>query len=221
MVGSVQRVHSLEFTRHQNDSIKLNAIAVTGEVRNGDAQRLKDYISTLSPKANIAVYLNSPGGSLYEGMQLGRVFMSMRIKTVVEGNEMCASACALAFLGGRDRQGKKWMSSTTTSRLGFHAFRNGDGTKTDNTDNTQLIVSHVLQYGKDVDAPIDILIRAFGTSASDMYWFSEDELLQLGVKIWDMSGKCFVPCKGAPARQARQKYLAPVNTNPAASMPFH
>jgi hypothetical protein len=64
----------------------------------------------------IAVYLNSPGGTLYEGMRLGRMFKDERIKTVVEGGEMCASACAIAFLGGRDRQGVKWMSSTTTSR---------------------------------------------------------------------------------------------------------
>jgi hypothetical protein len=192
--GASSSAYALDFARHSIDSGKLNAVLVTGEIRAGDANRLLDYIRSLPPKNNIAVYLNSPGGNLYEGMKLGRMFMTERIKTVVEGGEMCASACAIAFLGGRDRQGVKWMSSTTNSRLGFHAFRNADGSKTSATDDTQRIVSDVLQYGKDVDAATAILIKTFATSSGSMYWFSEEELLQLGVKVWSIERNCFVPC---------------------------
>lgn len=189
--GSLQ---ALDFRRHPDaDSNKLNAILATGEVRAGDADRLLNYLRTLPKKQNTAIYLSSPGGNLYEGMRLGRLFRRERIKTVIEGGEMCASACALAFLGGRDRQGRRWMSSTTTSQLGFHAFRNGNGSMA-GTDDTQLIVSHVLQYGRDVAAPIDILIANFGTPSSEMYWFRRNELLYLGIKIWDMTNKCFLPC---------------------------
>src|SRR5215470_16854812 len=81
---------ALDFVRHLIDSDNLNAILVTGEVRLGDAERLLNYVRSLPPKRNIAVYLNSPGGNLYEGMRLGRMFKDERIKTVVEGGEMCA-----------------------------------------------------------------------------------------------------------------------------------
>jgi hypothetical protein len=50
-------------------------------------------------------------GSLIEGLKLGYLFKDMRIKTVVEGDRpknLCASACALAFLGGHDSQGRPW-----------------------------------------------------------------------------------------------------------------
>lgn len=187
-------VWALDFSRHSIDSNNLNAILVSGKVIVGDAERLLDYVRSLPPKRNIAVYLSSPGGNLYEGMRLGRMFKAERIKTVVEGDEMCASACAIAFLGGRDRQGNKWMSSTTTSRLGFHAFRNGDESKTSETDDTQRIVSDILQYGREVDAPMEILIKTFATPSSSMYWFGRDELLQLGVKVWSIEQRCFVPC---------------------------
>lgn len=189
-------VYALDFVRHSINSKRLNAILVTGEVRVGDTERLLKYVRSLPSKNNTAVYLSSPGGNLYEGMKLGRMFKSERIKTVVEGNKICASACALAFLGGRDRQGAKWMSSTTTSRLGFHAFRSAEGSKASLTeDETQRVVSDVLQYGRDVDAPLEILIKKFATPSGSMYWFSENELLRLGVKVWNMEKKCFLPCK--------------------------
>lgn len=186
---------ALEFHRHPDaDSDALNAILATGKVSAGDADRLLNYLRALPNKQHTAIYLSSPGGDLYEGMNLGRLFRNKRIKTVVEGNEMCASACALAFLGGRDRNGQSWMSSTTTSQLGFHAFRNGDGSLTGSTDDVQRIVSEVLQYGQDVRAPMDIFVANFGTPSSEMYWFRRNELLNLGIKVWDMTNECFLPC---------------------------
>ena len=54
--------YALDFARHSIDSNKLNAILVTAEVRTGDANRLLDYIRSLPPKKNIAVYLNNSIG---------------------------------------------------------------------------------------------------------------------------------------------------------------
>lgn len=192
MSGSLQ---ALEFRRHPDaDTATVNAILATGSIRAGDTDRLVSYLDQLPTKKYTVIHLSSPGGDLYEGMKLGRLFRKQRIKTVVEGGEMCASACALAFLGGRDRNGRPWMSSTTTSHLGFHAFRNGDGSLTGSTDEVQSVVAKVLEYGREVDAPIDVLIANFGTASSEMYWFRRNELLHLGIKVWDMTNDCFLPC---------------------------
>ena len=189
-------VVALDFQLHGNTSPNLNAVLATGTVSADDADRLDRFLSHQPRKRNTAIYLNSPGGSLGGGIRLGEYFKQKRIKTVVEGNEMCASACALAFLGGTDAKGNRWMSSTTTSRLGFHAFRNSDGSRYDDTNDTQRTVGAVLQYGKMVDAPMEIFVRNFQTPSDDMYWFSTNELLGLGVKVWDMQNKCFVGGKG-------------------------
>ena len=183
---------ALDFKLHDNNSKTLNAIMATGTVKWDDVEQLDYFLSHQPRKGHTAIYFNSPGGSLGGGIRLGEYFRKNRIKTVVEGHEMCASACALAFLGGTDRNGNRWMSSTTTSRLGFHAFRNGDGTRYDDTDDVQQTVGTILQYGKMVDAPMEIFVRNFQTPSDGMYWFSTRELLNLGIKVWDMTNKCFV-----------------------------
>jgi hypothetical protein len=186
----------LEFQPHPKIAKpRLTAIFASGTVEPGDALFLQGLLRKMPRKPHTAVYLSSPGGDLYEGMRLGRFFRKNRIKTVIEGGAMCASACAIAFLGGRDRNGKRWMSSTTTSKLGFHAFRNGDGTKHADTDKIQRIVADVLMYAQEVRAPSDILQANFGTSAADMYWLRQNELLALGIKVWDLTNDCFLPCR--------------------------
>jgi hypothetical protein len=185
---------ALEFSEHDTTSERFNGVAAVGEIVPGDAVRLGHYLDNLPTKANTGVYLASPGGDLYEGMKLGRLFRKRRLKTIVEGGQTCASACALAFLGGVDKRGRRWMSSTTTSRLGFHAFRNSDGTTMADTDVTQAVVADILTYADEVQAPRPILIRAFGTPARTVAWLGAEELLGLGIQVWDMERCCFLPC---------------------------
>jgi len=134
--------------------------------------------------------LASPGGNLYEGMKLGLYFRQERIKTIVEGGEDCASACALAFLGGTDTKGQPWRSSSTNSRLGFHAFRGIE--KTASSDDVQLIVADMLRYGKAVDAPIELLIQGFSTPSENIFWVSSGDVCALKIKLWSNDTKRFV-----------------------------
>ena len=118
---------ALEFSRHSADSSGLNAIAATGTIEAGDSEKFLRYLRTLPGKPNTAIYLSSPGGSLIEGLKLGYLFKEMRIKTVVEGdrpNNLCASACALAFLGatilkgdlgGPARRAACWVTTSSTA----------------------------------------------------------------------------------------------------------
>ena len=68
---------------------------------------LSDYIScrdaTLSTAAPIEVSLESGGGFLQDGYELGRVFREQGVTTVIKGDALCASSCAIAFLGGKKR----------------------------------------------------------------------------------------------------------------------
>jgi len=182
---------ALDFSIHENNSKSLNAIKAIGTIELNDDEKLHQYLSHLTPKKHTAIYLDSNGGSLYGGMKLGRYFKDHQIKTVIQGYKSCASACALAFLGGRDYHGNKWMSSTTTSRLGFHAFSYANN-KYENMDSTQKTVSDILRYGKDVGANMDIFIKLFATSSSDMYWFSTKETLDFNIKIWDIENNQFL-----------------------------
>lgn len=99
----------------QCDVIKAESICVrvslTGEIRPGDTQRLKDVIAhaeySLSAKGLKAraslVLLHSPGGDLLEGMKLGRLIRSRQIGTTVAADSVCASSCVLVLAGGVKR----------------------------------------------------------------------------------------------------------------------
>lgn len=181
----------MEFRIHQNHSDRLNAILAEGEIVPGDTSRLKETFNQLPRKQNDVLYLSSLGGSLYEGMSLGRFAWENGIKTVVEGGEDCASACALAFLGGRDHDGNAWRSSSDNSRLGFHAFRSIGSVYQDEND-TQRVVADVLEYTRSVHAPIELIIKKFATPSHSVYWLSNAEICLLGIKLWSNAQSKFV-----------------------------
>lgn len=189
---AVNRPSAMEFSIHPNaESMPaVTAILAEGDVEIGDAERLAKFLSTVAIRKTIAVYLASPGGSLYEGMRLGRFFKANHIKTVVEGNRICASACALAFLGGRDNMGNAWRSSSSNSQLGFHAFSSSQPIRDENE--TQRVVSHVLEYGREVEAPLELLILNFATPSSSIYWLNSEEICSLGIKLWDVPRNKFI-----------------------------
>ena len=172
---------------------------INSDVEQGDAARLEQYLRGLDRRNHTAIYFSSPGGSLYEGMKIGLVLRDWRVKTVVDHDTECASACALAFLGGRDRHGNKWMSSTTRSKLGFHAFSKLGQTTAD-TNEIQLTVSDILEYALEVDAPTEIMIRNFRTSSNSMDWLSIPDMLSLGIRVYDISRQCFLPCDGSQSQ---------------------
>jgi hypothetical protein len=63
--------------------------------------------------ANPWLLLESPGGTLDDGIELGKAVRLKRLRTLTR--ETCASACALIFLGGTER----WLVGTR-ARIGFH-----------------------------------------------------------------------------------------------------
>ena len=188
----VASAQCLEFSMHENNKSKtLTAILATGAIEEGDEARLQALLHRLTLKKYIAVYLASPGGDLYEGMRLGLYFHRHRIRTVVEGGYNCASACALAFLGGTNIDGRPWRSSSTDSRLGFHAFK-GITEEAIDTNEAQRIVADILRYGKKVNAPIDLLIAGFSTPSKDIFWVSHSDVCALGIKLWSNDTDRFV-----------------------------
>jgi hypothetical protein len=85
----------------------LAVFLIEGVIVGGETLTLEGFVGKLPPNKSVAVILNSPGGNLDEGLKLGRFFHRARISTFVLGyGGGCASACAIAFLGGRDRDGR-------------------------------------------------------------------------------------------------------------------
>ena len=104
-------------------------IAADGEITADTPTLLK---SLLGPTGNIYhIYLNSPGGSLMAGLELGRILRSKHAYVHVGRSSkyrqgdfeeitpgICASACSYAFLGGERREAAE-------NQIGVHRFSLG------------------------------------------------------------------------------------------------
>lgn len=105
---------------HASASAHSTVIRLTGAVLPGDTEHLRAALTLLQqtqPAEPLAtVELSSVGGDLVEGLQLGYLLHEFGAATLVRKGDVCLSTCALAFLGGAQRQVEHG------GRLAFHNF---------------------------------------------------------------------------------------------------
>lgn len=160
---------------------KYNFIFAYGEIRHGDLYRLKRVYDRVSKRKQTIVVFNSVGGELNEGIKIGKFLKQHRIGSAVSKNGLCASSCALAFLGGRDLYGRKLMILPRGSKLGFHSFyyKNEANVK---LSTIQRDYANVYNYAAYVRAPSYIISKMFKTNYNKMYWVKSSDRRYLGLK---------------------------------------
>lgn len=171
-------------------------IVVDGPLEDGFTERFERFLKN-EPSAAMIVAFNSPGGSLVEGIKLGRAIRRNGLWTTVEeigptdlgesivSGGVCASACAYAFLGGEVRR------LYPTSRLGFHRFYRGgsldemlshQAPESEISANAQIASALIIQYLHELgDVSPNVLLLAASTPPESMYWVSLDEAQDLDI----------------------------------------
>jgi len=117
----------------QNDDSECSFL-LEGEIKAGDAEQLSKKFGIFYHQVNRTIFnspvyvcLNSPGGSLLEGVDLAKVIIDLGLATRIPENSVCLSACAIAFMAGSFFHPEGDGGSSTvrtmhpTARLGFHA----------------------------------------------------------------------------------------------------
>lgn len=181
------------------------SIEIRGAIVKGDADRLAGLVRSAPRGRPEAVVLNSPGGSIGEALQMGRYFRANGITTMVRGNGAhCLSACALAFLGGRDASGALKRVKGAGAQIGYHAFRrevqDKDFTTADMREATarsQDILLAIADYLVDVQADIEFMSMMLEAPHNAMTYLANDKALRLGVHVLDeRSGRLSRPFAG-------------------------
>jgi len=121
--------------------------------------------------------LESPGGSLSEGIEVGREVSDRGLRTVTRYE--CASACALIFLAGRER-----VLVGSRAKIGFHqaAVFHTDtkdrhcSTRADITRDMQRYVFAVLPAAAD-----DVMKLILSTSCDSIEWTAGQRAVDLGI----------------------------------------
>ena len=127
--------------------------------------RLADYRDINS------VTLNSAGGNIYEGRGLARLFSERSLATHV--NERCASACTIAFVGGRQR------SADAGASFGFHQYRIDANYTIIATDVSKEQASDQ-QLMLDAGVNPEFVERVFAHPSESMWWPSIHTLYEAG-----------------------------------------
>lgn len=175
---------------------------VDGVIEAGDAEKFKKAWDAEAYDAfSYSVALDSPGGNLAEGIELGEFFRKKNLTTVVAkyspkpplqeeweysanaeriAGAKCYSACALAFMGGVDR------SVEDDSKIGFHQFA-GKFNETSNISHaeletsTQSISALISSYLRRMGAKQELFEVMSSTLPNEMYVLNEKELMDFGV----------------------------------------
>ena len=103
-------------------------VEINGEITRGDAARLRALSDHLlvhdgESTSRSVLCLDSPGGSVIEGLEMARFIMENGVSTYIEDGASCASICAIMFMMGNYKGTEvSGLSRTIHYRgdLGFH-----------------------------------------------------------------------------------------------------
>ena len=171
-------------------------IVLEGEIDPKAPARLGAALKKVGP-GGADVYINSPGGNLFAGMEIGRLLRRAGANThvgtlaadppraalarlagrpavrVLPG--YCYSACSLAFLGGVRR------TVPRESEYGVHRFSAGSGPGASDLQTTRTAASAVTAYIRDMGADPALFNFMAGKGKNGIRLLSEGELVRLGV----------------------------------------
>lgn len=149
----------------------LNTVVIQGEILRGDSERFLDVIRTEKVGA---VLLESPGGSLLDGLIIGRAIRSAGFTTNVAPETACASACALAWLAGATR----FMHPSAL--VGFHAaYIEENGQVSESGVGNALVGAYINELGLGFDAVVFIASAA----PSEMNWLNAAKAQKVGIEL--------------------------------------
>ena len=121
------------------------------------------------------IVLQSPGGSVRDALDMGRLIRKHKFATEVEANKYCASSCPLVFAGGVERR------AGPKAALGVHQVSAlGQGLSNDDGMNSAQQISAICQkYLREMGIDLGVWVHAMETPRDELYYFKPDELLSL------------------------------------------
>jgi hypothetical protein len=204
--------HALDIKVINRPDGKSVTLELTGDFKAGDGLRLRAQVAKIPHDMPIVAHLNAAGGSLGEGMSVGRFFHQAGIRTVIPAKARCILPCPLAFLGGKTRvEGEGAQIKHSTGALGFSAFNPTAAEKCYTSGdmdaavaNTQRAILLVADYLVEVNADLDFLKHIYDEAPDRSTRFlSNEELLSLGISIFDDESNQLIEAQALRRRLGR------------------
>jgi hypothetical protein len=158
------------------------ALTVTGTIMPGSAvtfaaevESFAEYIKTVA--------LDSPGGSVVDALEIGRLIRDKGFATSVAAGSLCASSCPLVFAGGTER------IAAPSAALAVHQIY--AATPSDSTmasrlaaagnamSNAQTMTAEISRYLIGMGVDPEVWLRALETPPDRLSYFSPADLTRL------------------------------------------
>jgi hypothetical protein len=144
---------------------------VEGDLELSDIEVFRSRVAPLS-KATVA--FRSDGGSLLAGIRIGMLIRVKNFTTIVPDAAQCASACAVAWLGGAHR------FLGVGSKVGFHAaYVQKAGGATESGPGNAVLGAYLDQIG----LPEDAIVYITQAAPNSMKWLNMEEAAQHGIDV--------------------------------------
>ncbi len=144
-------------------------VVVAGKFEFSDIEEFRSKVASLT-KAIVA--FNSDGGNAFAGIRIGKLIRLKNFKTAVVDGNRCASACAIAWLGGTTRfMGQRAL-------VGFHAAYNKNTGQETGAGNA-LVGAYLNEIGLS-DPAIYYITKA---APSSITWLTLSDAEKVGIEV--------------------------------------
>jgi hypothetical protein len=150
-------------------SDKRALIVVQGSFETKDGEQFFTKTSSLT---DAIVRLQSNGGSLVAGIQIGETIRLKGFQTVVPAGARCASACAMAWLAGTQR----YMGPG--AQIGWHSAYTANSEKGSGAANALLGA-----YLNRVGLPYSAVVYITQSAPESIIWLSMADAKRLGIEV--------------------------------------
>jgi hypothetical protein len=148
-------------------------IVIEGDLELGDIETFRTKAALLPP-AGATVEFRSKGGSLLAGIRIGALIRTKKFTTVVPDGAQCASACALAWLGGT----RRFVGQH--SNIGFHtAYIFKPAGPVESGPGNAILGAYLNQLGLSEEA----ILYVTQAAPTSMQWMSVEEAAEHGIAV--------------------------------------
>jgi hypothetical protein len=131
-----------------------------------------EFAAKTAPLASAFVAFSSDGGSLLAGLRIGEAIRRNRFSTIVPDGRRCASACALAWVGGVER------FIGTDGRIRFDAASDSASDRESGLTNTM-----VGTYLAKVGLPYEAVTYITRVAPNEMMWLNMSDVAERGISV--------------------------------------
>ena len=146
------------------------------------------FAAKSAPLSSAFVAFSSDGGSLVAGLRIGEAIRRKGFSTIVPDGRRCASACALAWLGGVER------FIGTSGKISFHAAYDPA------SDESGVGTAGVDAYLSKIGLPYEAVIYIKQAAPNEVTWLNMSDAAQRGIRVTLLSSLAKETMAAIPTR---------------------